>query len=265
MKQDLISRKTQNYILSKSPTVLTLIGSVGVIMTGVLAVKATPKAIELIEKETMQRNETKAIDEDRDEGLSMIDTVLVAWKPYIPAVLMGLSTIACFWGANILSKRAQAALTSAYIATDQLFKDYRKTLINLHGEEADEEVWDAMPARYNCMYHEIGLDRPDKKCIWYDEISGQSIEAYEREIMDAEYHMNRNFTLRGYASLNEFYTFLGLEPTEDGEKLGWSATDGEYWIDFIHRLTNNGDDGGIPCYEICYAFEPETNYLEGWE
>ena len=80
-------------------------------------------------------------------------------------------------------------------------------------------------AREFCGYHQIGLDTPDEKVIFYDEISGESITCYEREIMDAEYHLNRNFVMRGYASLNEFYEFLGLPQTERGEELGWTMSD----------------------------------------
>jgi hypothetical protein len=265
MNKQFISRKTRNYILAKSPTALTIIGSVGVIVTGILAVRATPKALQLIDEEIEQKNTEISGEEAPIEKLPAKDVLLVAWKPYVPAILMGISSIACFWSANILNKHSQAALTSAYAATNQLFKDYRKTLIGLHGEEADEEVWDALPARYSSTYHEIGLDRPDRKCLWYDEISGRSVEAYEREIMDAEYHINRNFTMRGYASLNEFYEFLGLEPTSEGEKMGWSMCDGETWLDFTHRLINNGDDGGLPCYEIDFDFTPEEGFMEGWE
>lgn len=48
--------------------------------------------------------------------------------------------------------------------------------------------------------------------------------------MDAEYHLNRKFVLRGYASLNEFYMFLGLPQTNLGEVLGWTCTYGYSWI-----------------------------------
>jgi hypothetical protein len=32
----------------------------------------------------------------------------------------------------------------------------------------------------------------------------------------AEYHLNRNYILRGEAVINELYEFLGLEPTDWG-------------------------------------------------
>ena len=87
---------------------------------------------------------------------------------------------------------------------------------------------------------------------------------YEREIIDAEYHLNRNFVLRGYAPLNEFYEFLGLPKTEYGEMVGWTISDGYYWIDFEHRLISR-DDGGADMYAIDMIFPPEPDFMRDWE
>lgn len=150
---------------------------------------------------------------------------------------------------------------SAYTLLNNYYKEYRGKLMELYGEETDIEIRNAM-ARTHCNYHQIGLDAPDGKVIFYEEISGESILCYEREVMDAEYHLNRNFTLRGYALLNELYEFLGLPLTEYGGTVGWSVYSGIGWIDFQHRLIDN-DDGGIPCYAIDMIFPPEV--LEEWE
>ena len=81
-------------------------------------------------------------------------------------------------------------------------------------------------------------------------------------LSNAEYHTNRNFVLRGYSPLNEFYEFLGLPQTADGEKLGWTCTDGECWIDFEHRpFTNNR---GTQCYELTSMSPPDDDYMRDW-
>ena len=108
------------------------------------------------------------------------------------------------------------------------------------------------------------MDAPDDKVVFYEELSGESIVCYEREIMDAEYHLNRNFALRGYAALNEFYEFLGLPKTDYGDAVGWSMSYGYSWIDFEHRLINR-DDGGTPIYSIDMIFPPDDDYLRDWE
>lgn len=53
---------------------LTCLGSIGVIATTVLAVKATPKALDLIDK----------AKKESDDELSKWDVVKTAYKPFVP-------------------------------------------------------------------------------------------------------------------------------------------------------------------------------------
>lgn len=248
--------KATAYLKRNSSTILTYLSVAGVVITTLSAIKATPKAV------TMLENAERSADKEEIE-LTIIDKAKIVVPIYIPTILIGTSTIACIFGANILNKRQQASILSAYSLLDNYHKSYRSKLIELKGKEIDEEIRNAI-ARERCDFHQIGLDTPDDKFIFYDEISGQSITCYEREIMDAEYHLNRNFVLRGYASLNEFYEFLGLPQTDYGDSLGWSISYGYGWIDFEHRLISK-DDGGIPVYAIDFIFSPEVDYMSDWE
>ena len=242
----------QKMLRRNSSTILTCIGAVGVVVTAVMAVRATPKALKLLEEAT----------DEKGEELTTLEVIKTAAPVYIPPVIVGASTLACLFGANVLSQKSQASLASAYALLDNYHKEYRKTLIKLHGEEADIEVRNEM-ARTYCGYHHIGIDVPDGKFMFYDEISGDTITAYEREIMDAEYHLNRNFTMRGYATYNEFRHFLGLPPTDYGEEIGWAVCDGYTWIDFEHRLITQ-DDGGPDIYSIDMVFPPTKESLDDW-
>ena len=241
------------YLRHHSPTILTCIGAAGVVATAIMSARATPKALQLLEQAT----------DEKGEELSKVEAICIAGPAYIPAAVVCASTISCIFGANVLNQKNQASLASAYALLDRSYKEYRNKLIELHGEEADQEVRDAL-VRTHCNYHQIGCDVPDDKLVFYEEISGENIVAYEKEIMDAEYHINRNFTLRGYASLNEFYDFLGIPRTPYGDTVGWSTSDGYYWIDFEHHLINR-DDGGSPIYAIVPIFSPSDDYLKDWE
>lgn len=247
--------KATLYLKKRSPTILTCMSAAGVVVTAVLAAKATPKALKLLEK----------AEDEKGEELTKLETLLVATPAYISAVVVGTSTIACIFGANNLNKRQQAFIASAYALVNNSYKEYRNKLIELHGEEADQEVQTEM-ARQNCNYHQTDLDVPDNKVIFYDQISKRSIRCYERELMDAEYHLNRNFALRGWATLNEFYTFLGLKPTDYGNTVGWSMDDGYAWIDFQHHLVKKND--GSIFYVIDMMFVPDElpeDYVECME
>ena len=79
--------------------------------------------------------------------------------------------------------------------------------------------------------------------------------------MNAEYHLNRNYILRGYSYLNEFYEFLGIEDTDYGSVLSWAPNDdGMYRIDFDHRKLIMED--GLEVYIIEMSFEPTYDFLE---
>ncbi len=242
--------KTKLYLRKHTPLILTCLAAVGTVATAVLVATETPKALRLLE----------GAAKEKGEPLTKAEVACTALPTYAPAIVAGLATIACIFGSNILSRHQQASLASAYALLDSYHREYRKKLAELHGEEADQEVRDAI-VRSRCNFHPLGVVEPDRKVIFYEEVSGESIARYEREVMDAEYHLNRNFVLRGVASLNEFYAFLGLPETRYGDEVGWTVADGYSWIDFEHRLVSR-DDGGDDVCVIDLLFPPHAGYLD---
>lgn len=232
-------------------TILTVCSIVGFAGTVIFTANGTIKAVELL----------KEAEDAKKSPLSNSEKALIVIPSYIPAIVTGSLTIVCILSMNVLSKKSQESLLSAYAMATNYHKRYRDKLIELKGEEVDAEVR-AVLAREYADYHAIGMDYPDVKMTFYDEASGETFVRYEREVMDAEYHLNRNFALGGCVSLNDFYMFLGLPETDYGNEVGWTAADGYVWIDFEHRLLTQ-DDGGEDIYEIVPVFAPHEEYLEG--
>lgn len=256
-----VGYKSRVFLKNNSSTILTFVGAVGVVVTAVTAVKATPKALKLLEKAT----------DEKGEELTKLEAVKVAGPAYIPSVVIGASTIGCIFGANILNKHQQAAITSAYALVDNSYKEYRNKLKELFGEETDTQIRDAIVKDHckedNMVYAPgIGpLDTSGEKRLFYEEHRGAYFESTLEAVQAAEYHFNRNFTMRGYANLNEFYEFLGLDPTEKGNELGWNSwelLEGGWaaWIDFDHRMVTLED--GLECCVIDFTIEPNANYEE---
>lgn len=202
-----------------SPTFLSIAATAGVIITTISAIKATPKALRMMQ--------------EKEEKPDMIDILEVTVKCYGPTVILGAGTIACILGANVLNKKTQANLASAYALVDKSFKEYRNKLIELYGDDADKNIRETI-AREHCEYHQIEIEEPDRKITFYEPYSKTFITRYEREIMDAEYHINRNFVLRGFMCVNEYLSFLGISEIPGGDDIGWEISDGYYWIDFEH-------------------------------
>ena len=122
--------KAQMFLKNNSSTILTVIGAGGVVATTVLAVKATPKALILLQN----------AEYEKGDKLTPLEVVKTAWKPYIPAVIAGASTMACIFGANHLSTKRQASLMSAYALLDSSYKEYKNKVKELYGEDADNNV-----------------------------------------------------------------------------------------------------------------------------
>ena len=243
-------------------TVLTCLGGVGLITTTVLAVKATPKALKLIEEEKQKKG----------EDLSKWETVKVTGSTYLPTVLTGAATLACIFGANVLSKRQQASLMSAYALLDNSYKKYRRKVVELYGEETHQKVVDAIAIEEaKEMYiHASNLgvgctqfleEDYGEPILFYDEYGHRYFEAPIEQVILAEYHFNRNYTMRGFALLNEFHEFLGLEQTDYGSEVGWVIEDdGSFWVDFNHHKITMDD--GLECYVIEMLFEPTMDWKE---
>ena len=242
------------------PTILTCVGAVGLVVTTVVAIKATPKAYEKIEQ----------AKKEKGDDLTKLEVVKAAAPVYVPTILIGAGTLACMFGANVLNKRQQAALISAYTLIDNSYKEYKKKLVELYGEEVHQNVVDAIAAEKAeemhitsdclCAICDMSTEDYSDPILFYDEYSHRYFEAPIEQVLMAEYHLNRNFVLRGYTTLNEFYEFLGIEQTKEGEVLGWAVEDEFYWIDFNHRKTILDD--GLECYIIETPYGPSSDFLE---
>lgn len=250
------------FIKRNASTILTCLGGVGVVATTITAVKATPKALRLIEE----------AEQKKGEELTKWEKVSITTTTYLPSIGLGIATIACIFGSQILNKRQQAALMSAYALVDQSYKDYQRKLKELYGEEVDQEVREAIAIEKaedvgvrgsylgtNC---DLALEENNgEPQVFYDEHSGRYFESTIEQVLTAEYHLNRNYILRGYSYLNEFYEFLGIEETDYGSVLGWAPNDdGMYWIDFNHRKLESEE--GKDVYIIEMPFEPTYDFLE---
>ena len=92
------------YLKRHSPTILTFVGAAGVVVTVVMSAKATPKAMKLLEE----------AEKKKGEELDKLETIRAAAPAYIPVAAIGISSLICLFGANVLNQRNQASLTAAY-------------------------------------------------------------------------------------------------------------------------------------------------------
>lgn len=246
---------------STTSAILTCIGAIGVAATAVTAVRATPKAMALIEKAKHE----KLDDENPIQNepiLAPIEMVQAAWKPYIPSVLIGTATVACLFGANHLNTRQQAAIASAYIFLDQSYKKYKDKVIEVLGLDTEKEIEKEI-VKDQIKDTDILPPRSDEHLLFYEEHYGAIFERTMLEVQDAEYQLNRKLAVDGEVSLNDFFKFLGLDERKVGDALGWSCEticDANHpaWIDFEHETIEMDD--GMECRIINIVQQPNANF-----
>lgn len=247
-----------------SPTILTCIGAAGVVATAVLAVKATPKADSLIKADSRRNHDGDPY------AATKLEAVKSCWKCYIPAAATGVATIICIFGANTLNKKQQASLASAYALVNRSYSDYKHKLKELYGEDAHKKIMESIAAEKSSMppitatggFSNSSLefeDANEEQRLFYDSFSKRYFQATISQVLQAEYHINRNMVLGAFVTLNDFYDFLGISHVEGGDVVGWLLSDSMYWIDFDNSkaMVDDGLNGEIPCYVVDAEFDPQ--------
>lgn len=250
--------RTKMWFKRNSSLMLSILGAAGVVVTAVTAVRATPKALSLIDE----------AEKEKGEALSKTEIIVTAGGVYIPSLLIGVSTIACVLSAAVLSRRQQASLMSAYALLNRSYREYRQKLKELYGEDAHKNIVDSIAkehcedthiycsgAIYNSTLDVDSEHDPEIIRTFYDCYSKRYFETTLSKVIQAEYHLNRNYMLWGEITVNEFYDFLGIKGIKDGDGIGWVVNDDfYYWVDFNHRL--NVLDDGMEVFMIEMIIEP---------
>lgn len=245
-----IAKSIQTAIKKHSPEILTGIGIAGMITTTVMAVRATPRALILIECGKANNDE---------DNLSPIEIVKTAWKCYIPAVITGGMSVVCLIGASSANARRNAALATAYTLSESALKEYQEKVIETIGEKKEQTVKDAIAKdkldQDPVSNREIIITEKGNT-LCYDAISGRYFKSDIDKLKKAANELNRQMLDEMYISLNEFYYEIGLKGTSIGDDLGWDISNGLIDLHFSSQLA----DDETPCIVIDYHVAPRYDY-----
>lgn len=220
------------FVKSNSPVILGVLGCIGVGLTSYLSGKAALKAQNVTEKKEKV-------------------------KAYIPAVASGVATIGCIMTGTVISKRREASLLSAYALLANAYKQYQENVKNIYGDDVHREA-----------LHTAAAHRPDildtapgEMRLFYDGYSNRYFESTMEKVLYAEYEFNRKYTITGEICINDFYYFLGIDPIDFGDSLGWTIGRDPTWIDFVNKTSRIGDDrDGFDCCFIDIDESPNVKW-----
>lgn len=251
-----IGQKSHVFLKKNSSLLLSLGCSAGVLATGFTSARAALKA----------RQKLLAAEEEKDDVLTTKETLVIAIPNYIlPFTIAGV-TIGGIFCNHALNQKEKLALISACALMTSKLEEFKAKVDEIYGENATKMVTDAINEE-KAIAQAPYFKKSETK-LFYEPISGRLFERTENEVLLAEYHFNRNFALRDYACLNEFYEFLGLDKIPEGDVLGWSKWAGEAFygysfVDFDHEEHTTTD--GLEITDIVMPFSPTADFLGDFE
>jgi hypothetical protein len=262
-----------------APTILFATGVAGMVGSTVLACRATLKMEEVVTNTRNDLSSAKAIkfasegfnggdiegfdadgelkvkrhvdygaysenDYRKDCAVIYSRALVKAAKLYAPAVIMGAASVACLSKSHDILMKRNAALTAAYIAVDEAFKEYRERVVEKYGEEEDREFRygvqevDYIDDNGKIYTEKQPGDLPSMYARFFDEYSSSWSKEpeYNYVFLSCTQKMaNDQLKARGHLFLNEVYDMLGIDRTQAGQAVGWVLSpdgDGDNYVDF---------------------------------
>lgn len=250
------AKDIQNGISKHSPEILMGVGITSMLTATVLAVKATPKALEKID----------VAKEKKGEELTKVEVVKAAWKPYIPAAVSCAVGVGCLIGSNSVNAKRNAALATAYQISSTALADYKEKVVETVGEKKEKTIRDKVaqkkvdekPTNSGSI---IVTGSGSTTC--YDPQFGlefeSSIDNIKKAVNTLNYRMMNGS--EEYLSLNDFYDEIGIprdKQPDMGDNLGWNiGRDGLIDVEFSSAL--HGDKA---CIVIRYTVAPKYDYFK---
>lgn len=244
-------KSTGNFMSKHTPEILTGFGIAGMITTTILAVKATPKALALIEKE----KERQWVDE-----LKPIDVVKTTWKCYLPSAILGAASVGCLVGSSAVSLKRNAVLATAYKLSETALTEYKDKVVETIGEKKEKLVREAVAedkVKNTPVKTSEVIVTGKGKTLCLEPTSMRHFESDAETIRRAVNDLNRRMRDEMYISLNEFYYELGLEGTDLGEMMGWNINVAYIDVTFTSALTPDNE----PCLAIVYNTRPVYDFM----
>lgn len=237
-----------------APQVLFVGGVVGMVGSTVLACRSTLKLESVLNEaqsnlevaKTMEHPDYSEQDRQKDTAIIYARAGVSVAKLYAPSVVLGVASITMLTKSHNLLQDRNAALTAAYVALDNGFREYRARVVEKYGVEEDERF------RYDTEVVEVSGGKnkstktkehvgPDAATI-YARFFDQLSQNWSREpeynaifLRNQQNYANDLLNARGHVFLNEVYDMLGIPHSEAGAVVGWlrsDRTDGDGYIDF---------------------------------
>ena len=235
--------------LEKQAPTLMSIGSIGGFAGAmIMAVKATPKANEVL------REQEPFISE------KPLERILDVSKLLLPIYGPAIGTFMLSSGLVILSNRLSVyrynAATAMVFASQKALDRLQDAIVDEVGPKKFDEIRAkaTFPPEDREIPPETLAVREKKLC--YDVYSDRFFYADSIEdLLRVAAELNDEMRLDGWTALNEFYWAVGLPKIPYGYNMGWAIENGPIDLTFDSMLIKGAD--GRTCITISFRLEPK--------
>lgn len=242
--------------IAESPTLAIGAGVVGLGASIFLASRATLKAQHVVEEHKANLIQIEAdyqmIKDDKDKNGNikftekdyqhqqvgvLLQTAGKLIKLYGPTIaIAGLSIASIVYGRNVFQNRL-TSLSAAYSVVSSTLEAYRARVKEELGEEKESVVYaetiEQKAAKFADSDKKISKKDPYATSVYarfFDEASPcwTSRSSENRFLLHNTIQLYNDILYRrGYVFLNEIYEHLGLEPSPEGQVIGWIRDDAQ--------------------------------------
>lgn len=239
-----IVKVSSRAIAKYTPEILTGIGISGMISAIVLAIKATPKAMEHIKEEDAE---------------TVKEIVKATWKDYIPTVAVTGLSIVCLLGSNSVSYKRNTALAAAYKLSENAFTEYQDKVKTTVGERKEKQIQEEVAAdkAKNIEFKESDIHNSvHGESIFIDGPTGQVFKSNKDYVEKIIAKINEQVSIYDFVSQNDFLSSLDCDLNEvsAGDDIGWfNRKNKKLVVHFGSTIKYNQ-----PCFVMNYKVYADT-------
>ena len=252
--------KSGHYLSKNSPTILMGLSLAGVMTTAWLTHKAALRADDALNREVLTNDEIQL-----PKDFTIKHKLKVVWKYYIPPVLSCGATVAFIIAGNSVHNKRQAALITAVSLGETAFQEYREQITETLGKGKEQKARDELVQKNVKKAEDEGkfdglVLKPDTQdqYVW-DVYSSRALVSSVEKLNKAANDVARDCINHDYATLNQFYSAIGIEGIQPGDDVGWSNST-PLEIDLSNAVVRDGK----VLIAINFVNPPTANFRDPW-
>jgi Family of unknown function (DUF6353) len=222
------------------PSAFFAIGIAAAVTSTVMACRSTLKLEETLAEFEVEPDPFYDSDAE-DLNRNRIRAGIAVARLYAPAVIVGVASITMLTKSHSTLVKRNAALSAAYTALDNGFRDYRSRVVEKYGKDEDDRLrYGFETEKIKVGGKQVKTDRVDQNgasiyAVFFDEYNpnwSKDPEINKLFLRSQQNYLNDLLHARGHLFLNEALDSLGFDHTQAGAVVGWRLSDdGDNYVD----------------------------------